>query len=298
LELESEEHAGAELEASFLGEVEALHLPERVPGEHAVGGGLVAPPRRALHLERGGDALEPAVEAAEAHHVLDVVDLGPEVDAHVLEELGQRPRQLAAHEDLDEVGEVVGGVEGDPRHLRVADEARGHEQRGEGARADAPGAVRGQVDAAGGEEGDGVRGVAVEARVELAEVDLEGERGRGGGGGGEGESDLDEVERVDVGLDEGVALGGGHGGGVLGGAVDDPRELGVHGHVGEVLDGGADELELAIHVVRPNLPDLQLVVVVVLLLPPAAGGEILGRHLRLNSVSSGRGDSIQLLIAE
>ena len=93
---------------------------------------MVAPPRRALHLERGGDALQAAVEGsgAEAHHVLDVVDLGAEVDAHQVEEVGQRPRQLAAHEELDEVGEVVGGVEGDPGHVRFADEARRHEQRG------------------------------------------------------------------------------------------------------------------------------------------------------------------------
>jgi hypothetical protein len=283
-ELEAVEHAGARLQAAFLGEVDPSHLPEGVPGEHAVGRCLVSLARCAAHPERGGDALEAAQQrdlavggACDPGHVLDVVDGGAEVDADVAQEVRERPWQLPSHEQLDEVGEVIGGAEGDPRDGRVADEARRGEQRGEGARGDAPGAVGGEVEAAGGEQADRVRRVAVHARVEAAEVDLEGERGRGARGRRQGQADLDEVQRVDVGLEQGVALRRGERGVVdgRGRVVDDARELRVHGHVGEPLDGGADELEFAVHVVRPHLTDLKgMVVVAVLLLllrPPPAG---------------------------
>nr|BAA10904.1 EL3 [Oryza sativa Japonica Group] len=124
----------------MLEEVELPHPPEDVPGEQAVGGGLVAPPRRALHLQRRRHALQPAVQLAAAvpHHVLHVVHLVAEEDAHQVQELGHGPRQLPPHEELDQVGEVVGGVEGDPLDGAVgADEARRHEQRRQRARPDA-----------------------------------------------------------------------------------------------------------------------------------------------------------------
>jgi hypothetical protein len=62
------------------------------------------------------------------------------------------PRQLPSHEHLDEVGEIVGGEEGDPGHVGVTDEAQRH-------RTDS-----------GGEQANGLRRVVVHARVELAEA--------------------------------------------------------------------------------------------------------------------------------
>jgi hypothetical protein len=78
VELQSEEHAGAQLERAFLGEVESLHLTESVPGEDAVGRDLVAPVGGATHLQRRRDALEPAEEPdAERIMCLTSYTLGP-----------------------------------------------------------------------------------------------------------------------------------------------------------------------------------------------------------------------------
>lgn len=132
--------------------------------------------------------------------------------------------------------------------------------------------VRREVEAVLREQGHRLGVVAVHARVELAEVDLERHRRRRVGGRREGEADLDEVERVHVGLERRVALRRGQGRVVLAGAVDHARELRVHGHVGEALRHVPDRLELRLHVVRPHLPDHQLP------LPPGGGGLRLHLH--------------------
>lgn len=82
--------------------------------------------------------------------------------------------------------------------------------------------------------------MGITRHVEVAEVELPDEGGLGGSearevavGVGEGEADLDEVEAVDVGLEDGVVRGGSTvaefvvGSGV--GADHDTGEFGVHG---------------------------------------------------------------------
>lgn len=58
---------------------------------------------------------------------------------------------------------------------------------------------------------------------------------------GEGEADLDEVEEIDVGLEDGVV-----GGRVTtegGGTDDDARKFCVHGDEGELVDEETDQVE-------------------------------------------------------
>lgn len=73
---------------------------------------------------------------------------------------------------------------------------------------------------------------------------------------GEGEADLDEVEEVDVGLEDGVVGGGvAEAEGFGGGADDDAGELGVHGDEGVPVDEEADQVEFGLDVVRPDRAD-------------------------------------------
>lgn len=58
---------------------------------------------------------------------------------------------------------------------------------------------------------------------------------------GEGEADLDEVEEIDVGLEDGVVGGGVTTDGVR--TDDDARKLCVHGDEGVLVDEETDQVE-------------------------------------------------------
>jgi hypothetical protein len=148
-----------------------LELPERTGRDEAIGPGLVGLPDT-LHVEELGELVQAAVQAvAELHEVLDVVD-GGEVNLHEPEEAGLRVGEGVAGEDLEQVPEVVAGVEGDPADGVAEHDPGGHEQLGEAARVDAALGVAAEVDAAVAEQLDGVGGVDVARVVELAEVEL------------------------------------------------------------------------------------------------------------------------------
>lgn len=74
----------------------------------------------------------------------------------------------------------------------------------------------------------------ITAEIEVLKVELPDEAS-GAGVVGERKADLDEMERVDVGFEEGVAIGGGEDEGVEMGTVDHSGELGVHGGERELV---------------------------------------------------------------
>lgn len=196
--------------------------------------------------------------------MLDVVNSIPEKDPENFQKLLHATRQVLAGEDLDQVAEVVRAVEGDPAHRFVADQPRRHHERGEPRRVNALGAVAVEVDALAAEELDGVGSVGITRHVEVVEVELPDEaRGVGAevgevaAGVGERESNLDEAERVDVGLENLVVIGrpqlpSVRPGGVQLGAEYQAGKLGVHGDVREVVDDVLDELELGFQIVGPD----------------------------------------------
>lgn len=122
----------------------------------------------------------------------------------------------------------------------VADQTGAHHELSEAGGVDAGGAVPVEVDAVVAEEVDGVGSVGVTRDVEVGEIKLPdaavavGVRvGELAVGVGEGEAELNEVESVDVGLEEGVVVGWGEGAAGVGvGLEDDAGELGVHGNEG------------------------------------------------------------------
>ncbi|CAA6667613.1 unnamed protein product [Spirodela intermedia] len=205
---------------------------ERVPGEEAVGAGLVALSHRPLHLQLSGHPLEPAIEAvAEPRHVLHVEHPPPEEPPVEREELPQPLRQRRRR-----------AVEGHP-----ADGAAGVEQPRPKQQLREPRAVR-AVPA----QFDGLMRVVIPSRVEVPEVELPDEPAAAAesqvrqvpAGVGEGEPHLDQLQGVDVGLEAAVPLLRRRQEGVHRRLVNHSGELRVHGHVGVPPDQALDQLEL------------------------------------------------------
>lgn len=184
--------------------------------QQAIRTGLVALPNHPVHLKHLANPVQTAIEVrAEPHQVLHVENPIPEEHPHERQEIHQPLRQRAAREELHQVPEVVRAVERDPRHAVVADEPWRHHQLPEPLRVDAGLPIPIEVDALAAEELHRVVRVGVTRHVEIAEIELPDEGGFGGSeagevavGVGEGEADLDEVEAIDVGLEDGVVGGG------------------------------------------------------------------------------------------
>ncbi|URD92539.1 hypothetical protein MUK42_18343 [Musa troglodytarum] len=205
-----------------------LQLPESAGDPHP------------LDIEQLGKLVEPPMEAvAEFHDVLDVVH-SREVDVDEIEEAGLGVREVLASEKLEK--ELAKALGINPRLIVLL-----------------------EIDAALAEKVDGVGREDVLLDVELAEIELPYAATVGAAGGegaelvGEGETELDEFEHVDIGLEGGVVeLGAGPE--VAEGAAHDAGELGVHGHVREVVHDLADQGELRLEVVAPHLADLDRLV--------------------------------------
>jgi len=157
-------------------------------------------------------------------------------------------------------------VESHPANGVVAHESRRHHQLREARGVHAVGGVALEVDPLAAEERDGIRRVGVTRHVEVVEIKLPDEAvlgvaGEVSGRVGECEADLDEVERVDVGLEEAVVVGRAARAVVVGlGGVhmwpeNHPRKLSVHGDERVAIDEFADELELRFYIVSPYFTD-------------------------------------------
>ena len=256
-------------------------------------------PSLAWHPEGTRHFLQPAGETlAAAHHVLEIHSLSEE-QVHQAEELfqgvGQRP---AEPQHLDEIGEVVAAVKGDPSsgvraaETAMSDEAGTIEVGGELAGVNAVEGEPVEVDATGAEQVDGVRRVEVASDIEFAEVELphvpDPAAGADGGevaeGVEEGEAELDELHLVDVGLEEGVAQAGREKTVWPPSSVEEAGKLRVEGDVREAIHEGSNDGELVLQVPRPNRAHHQM-------LPPSSSSSSLRRHLstrRYNSVERRR----------
>ncbi|KAK8933445.1 hypothetical protein KSP39_PZI015781 [Platanthera zijinensis] len=134
-----------------------------------------------------------------------------------------------------------------------------------------------EIDTVAAEHLNRFRRSAVAKHIEISEVEFQDEAGAGQAEAGkvaffvgEGDAHLDDLERVHIGLDEGVALVRVEEAVMAKRAVDDVGEFGVHGGEREPLGVFTDEIELRLQIVRPYPPDADLFL-------------LRRRHRRLNS---------------
>ncbi len=238
-------------------EVVAQDLEVAVARQQRVGAGLVRG-ADAAHADDVGERVE-AERVGEglrvAQQVLDVDDVG-EVEVEERREVGELLGQRLARRHAQQVCEVVARVEGDPLDLGLQHEARRDEQLREVLRVDAVVREQVEVDAAVAQQLDAIRRVDVRREVE-AEVELP----RADGVGDlaalveQRDAELDHLEQVHVVVQARVVV-------VLrrlevaDGLRDNAGELGVHRDVGVLDDELAQQAELLLQIVAPDVSNI------------------------------------------
>jgi len=231
------------------------HFKKRSAGEQAVGARLMLRPD-ALQLENLADLLQPALQVlTRLHQILDVVNVR-EKHFQQVEKLRLVGRQRLVHENLEQVSEIVAGVKGEPVDVVGEDDAGRVHVLCERHHVDAVLLVNLELYTGPYQQIDGVLRIHI-----LADVETEIKLPRGAARRllavliVKREPDLNDLEQIDVAAEQ-LILVVGRALELPDGPRDDPRELGIHGDVGVLLDDVAHFTEFLIEVIIPHVANL------------------------------------------